>query len=142
MALEKFLFDDEEERRRLAFETWMQEHHQESQVYFGFIECVKKYDIETLKVKYADIGYIVNIPDENNKATALHYAAGSRSREIVQWLSKQDEIDYLVLDSFRRLPSIVAYEVGHDSVIGLYLAKKEHRQAEAQGIDIQTLLVR
>ena len=141
MTLARALYQDDEEQRRLAMAAWIEAHNQQYDIFINFIKCVKRFDIDTLQREFVGIGDIVNLPDMDNKATALHYAAGSGARKIIQWLANQPEIDHLITDRFRRLPSVMAYEVGKDAALGLYLAKKEHKQAVEQGMDIREMLV-
>jgi len=92
-----------------------------------------------MKMAYED-GADVNTRDAESGATALHYAASMHAREIINWLAKRENIDYLIQDNEGRLPSALAYEVSDDPVIGRFLVKKQNEQAQAQGIDIRTLL--
>lgn len=85
-------------------------------------------------------GADVNTRHPDTGATALHYAAVMRARDMLNWLAKRDGIDYLVRDNKGRLPSALAYEVADDPAIGRFLAKKQNEQARERGIDIRTLL--
>jgi len=106
-----------------------------------FFQAVRVGDMKVLQNEYANAGANVNIQLPGTKASALHYAAGTRSRQVLLWLGQFKELDYLLQDREGRLPSAVAYEVADDPVIGCYLTKKENEQARARGIDIRTLLV-
>lgn len=86
-------------------------------------------------------GADVNTRHPDTGATALHYAAITRAREVLNWLAKCDGIDYLIRDNKGRLPSALAYEVADDPAIGRFLAKKQNEQARERGVDIRTLLV-
>jgi len=85
-------------------------------------------------------GADVNTRHPDTGATALHYAAIMRARDMFNWLAKCDGIDYLIRDNNGRLPSALAYEVADDPAIGRFLAKKQNEQARERGIDIRTLL--
>ncbi|MEQ8164701.1 MAG: hypothetical protein RIC93_01350, partial [Alphaproteobacteria bacterium] len=85
-------------------------------------------------------GANVNTRHPGTGATALHYAASMKARDVINWLAKCDGIDYLIRDNKGRLPSALAYEVADDPAIGRFLVKKQNEQARAHGIDISTLL--
>lgn len=91
-----------------------------------------------MKSAYED-GADVNARNAETGATALHYAASMHALEIINWLAKRENIDYLVHDNKGRLPSALAYEVADDPVIGRFLVKKQNEQA--RGIDIERFLV-
>lgn len=85
-------------------------------------------------------GADVNTRHPDTGATALHYAAVMRARDMLNWLAKCDGINYLIRDNKGRLPSAVANEIADDPAIGRFLAKKQSEQAREQGIDIRSLL--
>jgi hypothetical protein len=105
-----------------------------------FFQAVRVGDMKVLRDEYANAGASINIQQPGTKASALHYAAGVRSRRVLLWLGQFKDLDYLLQDCEGRLPSAVAYEVADDPVIGRYLTKKENEQARARGIDIRALL--
>lgn len=105
-----------------------------------FFRAVAIGDMKALQNEYADMGDNINIKNSGTKSTALHYGAAYRSRPVIKWLIRFKELDYLVRDYKGRLPSVLAYEVANDPVLGRFLAKKENEQARARGIDIRTLL--
>lgn len=105
----------------------------------AFFFAVLEDDLETLQSTYANMGMMVNIQDPETKATALHYAVGYRHKDVLKWLIKFEELDYLIRDEKGRLPSAIAFEEADDPVIGHFLVKKEAQQAEERGIDLKTL---
>ena len=105
-----------------------------------FFSAVIACDLAVLQSQFANMGTNINIQQPGTKAAALHYAAAFRSRPVIKWLIRSKELDFLVRDREGRLPSVLAYEVANDPVIGRFLAKKENEQARARGIDISALL--
>lgn len=102
-----------------------------------------------IAASYGDLRYMksllekganVNFQEPTTGATALHFAASIKSREIINWLAKRDGIDFLIKDKEGRLPSALAFEVAESPVIGRYLAKKQAAQASEQGIDLKSIL--
>lgn len=84
-------------------------------------------------------GADVNTRHPDTGATALHYAAVMRARDMLNWLAKCDGIDYLIRDNKGRMPSALANEIADDPAIGRFLVKKQNEQARERGIDIRTL---
>lgn len=105
-----------------------------------FIGSATVANLGHLKSAYKE-GADVNTRHPKTGATALHYAASMRARDMLNWLAKCDGVDYLIRDNKGRLPSALAYEVADDPIIGRFLVKKQTEQARARGIDIRTLLV-
>lgn len=105
----------------------------------NFITFASWGDLDNMK-GWHGAGANVNIRESKTGATALHFAAVLKSREMINWLAKCDGIDFLIKDNDGRLPSALAFEVADDTVIGRYLAKKQAEQARARGIDLKTVI--
>jgi ankyrin repeat protein len=84
----------------------------------------------------------VNFVDVFAGATALHYTAAYRARPALRVLLKSGKCDFLLRDGEGRLPSQLAREYGHDDAMARLLMIKEIRQAQAQGIDPESLYKR
>ncbi len=84
----------------------------------------------------------VNYMDPVDHATALHYIAAYRARPALRLLIKSGKCDFLVRDGQGRLPSQLAREFGRDDAMARLLLIKEIRQAQAQGIDVNSLYKR
>jgi ankyrin repeat protein len=84
----------------------------------------------------------VNFIDPHDHATALHYIAAYRARPALRVILKTGKCDFLIRDGQGRLPSQLAREYGHDDAMARLLLIKEIQQAQAQGIDPESLYKR
>lgn len=111
----------------------------DSDIDFQFAASASYGDLRNMQSMF-EKGANVNFQEAITGATALHFAASLKSREIINWLAKRDGIDFLIKDKEGRLPSALAFEVADDPVIGRYLAKKQAAQARARGIDLKDVI--
>lgn len=95
------------------------------------VEFVKKGDASAAKL-LLDHGAYINFQDKY-KMTSLHYAAVYDSRTCIRLLTSFNECSYLLQDYKGRYASELAYEWGKDYAVGLFLQKKQMRQAYVQG---------
>lgn len=121
------------------FLEWLAEHLNEADPNEVFVSFATVANLDQIKGAYKN-GADVNTRDPETGATALHYAASMRARDMLNWLAKCDGIDYLIRDNKGRLPSALAYEVADDLIIGRFLVKKQNEQARERGVDIRTFL--
>jgi hypothetical protein len=84
----------------------------------------------------------VNYIHGPSKVTALHYIATYRARPALRVLLKSGKCDFLIHDGQGRLPSQLAREYGRDDAMARLLLIKEMRQAQAQGVDPNSLYKR
>ena len=88
---------------------------------------------EKIVQAYINLGFPVNYQDPRTGTTALHEAAGTQARDVVRFLIKLEECDFLIRDNKGRLPSEMAYLYGNDPALARLLGNKERKQAQAQG---------
>lgn len=111
----------------------------ESDIDLNFVLSASYGDLRQVKL-LIDKGANVNFREPTTGATALHFAAALKAREMINWLVKQDGIDFLIKDKDGRLPSALAFEAADDPAIGRFLARKQAEQARERGIDLKTLI--
>ncbi len=110
------------------------------QVMFGpkLFAAVRCGDDRTVQ-RLLDVGLDVNACDPQTGMSVLHYAASVGAAEVIDLLLKRDGLNCLVKDHRGRLPSTYAYLAGEEA-LGEMLIERQVAQAEAQGVDYETLL--
>lgn len=108
---------------RLLFEIGLQ-----------FIEAVENLDVKRVE-EIATSGFNVNFVHPVFRDAAIHRVAQTRSRNLLRAFLKAQDINFLLKDSFGRLPSTIAEARHTDKVIQRFLQTKERQQAIAQGLD-------
>lgn len=68
----------------------------------------------------------VNYAEPRTGLTALHYAAGYDAIAVLKVLIRVPELDFTVKDAQGRTPSMLAYTVARNRVVGRYLIGKQH----------------
>lgn len=111
----------------------------DSNLDLNFVLSASYGDLRQVKL-LIDKGADVNFREPTTGATALHFAASLKARDMINILAKCDGIDFLIKDNEGRLPSALAFEAADDPTIGRYLAKKQAEQARARGIDLKTVI--
>jgi ankyrin repeat protein len=106
-----------------------------------FVEAAKECHATKLQL-LIDRNAPVNHRDLVDHATALHYVAAYRARPALRVILKSGKCDFLVRDGQGRLPSQLARELGRDAAMARLLLIKEIQQAQAQGIDVNSLYKR
>jgi hypothetical protein len=85
-------------------------------------------------------GADINYADPRSGFTALHYAAARQIRWLINALVKHDNLNYLAKDRKRRLPSVLAFEIAGNAVIGTLLMKREIKMARQRSMDYRDIL--
>lgn len=76
----------------------------------------------------------VNLQSEDDKATALHYAACYGVRPLIRLLVNSGRCDYLLKDGEHRYAAGLAMEWSGDFALARLLSKHQVRQAHERGV--------
>lgn len=98
-----------------------------------FCMAIKHGNDQKLKEVF-DKGFPVNFPFISG--TALHSLAAGRARPAIRVLLTYEDVNFIARDFKGRLPSELAYTVGHDPALARLLGNKERKQAAAEGIKL------
>jgi ankyrin repeat protein len=108
---------------------------------FALLDAAKNCDENQIQYLLGR-GAPIDFTDPVTGATALHYAAAYVARPVLRVLLKHGRCNFLVRDNRGRLPSQLARQSGHDPAMARLLLIKEIKQAQAQGIDPESLYKR
>ena len=75
----------------------------------------------------------INAVDPEIKATALHISSARCAKSFIMRLSERKDLDYLKRDGNDKYASELAFEIGGEEDLGIFLLQKENDQAKLQG---------
>lgn len=113
---------DEQERR--IFELGM-----------AFLEAASIANLDQMR-ELKEAGVPVNFQHPATKATALHITATGTSKDIVEFLVNTGECDYLIQDSFQKIPWENTYFFRSDPEIGQLILEGTKAQAAKESVDL------